>query len=151
LTELQKKKRLEAKLTPQQRKAALLLVENELINNKAKTQQQLAEEIGVDRVTLYRWRTQNQNFVEYTNILADEFLSAHRAEVYAQLLKLIRGVNGVPSVKAIDTYLKRFGLLTERHVIETDVEGEHRTNEDLAKELEELDDLLDDDDAVGGV
>jgi hypothetical protein len=136
-------KELEAKLTLQQRKAALILVENEIIEGgNKKTQEEIASELGVDRITTYRWRTQNSVFIEYMNLIADDMLSSHRSEVYSQLLKLIRGSQ--PSVKAIDLFMKRYGLLTERQITSTDDSGNSRSDADLAKELEEIDDLLND-------
>ncbi|QHZ45903.1 phBC6A51 family helix-turn-helix protein [Bacillus sp. NSP9.1] len=135
-------KELEAKLTLQQRKAALLLVENELMAEARKTQEELAKDIGADRVTVYRWRTQNKAFIEYMNLLADDMLSGHRSEVYAQLMKLIR--SSQPSVKAIDLFLKRYGLLTDRQVTATENEGGTSSNEDIAKEIEDIDELLND-------
>lgn len=135
-------KELEAKLTLQQRKAAMLCVENEIMAAKGerKTQEELAEEIGMTRMGLYKWRTQNKTFIEYMNALADDMLSAHRSEVYSQLLKSIRGEQ--PSIKAIDLYLKRFGLLTERQVTESVDGSESRDSASIEKELRELDDLL---------
>ncbi len=96
-------KELEAKLSVQQRKAALTLVENEMMSGKGKrTQEELAEDIGVDRSTVHRWRTQNAVFIEYMNAVADDMLSSHRSEVYAQLIKSIRGDQ--PSIKAMDLF-----------------------------------------------
>jgi Helix-turn-helix of insertion element transposase len=121
-----------------------LLVENEMLageNGGKRSKEEIAKEVGIDRVTLWRWDTQNPTFIEYKNMLADDMLATHRAEVYAQLMKSIRGSQ--PSIKAIDLYLRRFGLLTERQVVETN-DGNNRSNEDLAKELEELDALLED-------
>ncbi len=136
-------KELEAKLTTQQQKAAFLLVENDLRDNGDKrTQEDIAEEVGVTYKTLWTWRKQNRNFIDYKNEIADDFLSEYRSGVYGQLLKLINGPQ--PSVKAIDLYLKRFGLLTEKQVNITEDSSGSRTNEDLAKELEDLDDLLND-------
>ena len=150
LSHRQRKKKLEAKLTPQQRKAALLLVENDILNGRSKTQEEIAQEVGITRQGLYKWRYRNKDFIDYMNLIADEMLEAHRAEVYNSLLKLIRGTtNGAPSIKAIDTYLKRFGLLTERQIIEADVGTEARSNEDLEKELAELDAMLNEDDDAG--
>lgn len=100
-------KELESKLTVQQRKAALLLVENDVIaaaSGEKKSQEEIAKEVGVDRITTYRWRHQNATFIEYMNLLADDMLSSHRAGVYGQLLKLINGKQ--PSVKAIDLFMK---------------------------------------------
>lgn len=136
---------LEAKLTTQQRKAAYLLVENELKDNKDDTKltlQEIADEVGITSKCLWEWRTKNRNFIDYKNLIADDFLADKRALVYAQLMKLIDTTQ--PSVKAIDLYLRRHGLLTDKTVIEQDNGEGSRTNEDLVKELEELDELLED-------
>jgi hypothetical protein len=140
-----KLKALEAKLTEQQKKAAYMLVENDLKSNKDPlklTYEQIADEIGVSYKTIWSWRTQNRNFIAYKNEISDDFLSDKRSRVYGQLLKLIEGEQ--PSVKAIDLFMRRFGLLTEKQITVTEDGSSSRSNEDLAKELEELDDLLDD-------
>lgn len=136
-------KELESKLTAQQQKAAFLLVENDLRSNDEKrTQEEIAEEVGVTYKTIWEWRKKNRNFIDYKNEIADDFLAEYRSGVYGQLMKLINGSQ--PSVKAIDLYLKRFGLLTEKQVNVTEDNSGSRSNDDLAKELEELDDLLND-------
>jgi hypothetical protein len=140
-----KLKALEAKLTEQQKKAAYMLVENDLKSNKDPlklTYEQIADEIGVSYKTIWSWRTQNRNFIAYKNEISDDFLSDKRSRVYGQLLKLIEGEQ--PSVKAIDLFMRRFGLLTEKQIIATEDASGSRSNDDLAKELEELDDLLKD-------
>ncbi|MGY3188797.1 phBC6A51 family helix-turn-helix protein [Lysinibacillus sp. TE18511] len=142
-----RQKALEAKITAQQRKAAYLIVENELKDNKDGTKleyQQIAEEVGVTYKTIWEWRTKNRNFIDYKNLIADDFLADKRALVYGQLLKLIDGAQ--PSVKAIDLYLRRHGLLTDKTVIEQDSGEGARTDADLERELGELDELLKDDD-----
>lgn len=137
-----KMRELEAKLTMPQQKAAFLLVENDLRDGgDKKTLEQIAEEVGVTYKTIWEWRKKNRNFIEYKNEIADDFLAEYRSGVYGQLMKLINGSQ--PSVKAIDLYLKRFGLLTEKQVNVTEDHSGSRSNEDLAKELEELDELLD--------
>ena len=139
-----KLKALEAKLTEQQKKAAFMLVENDLKSNKDPlklTYEQIAEEVGVSYKTIWSWRTQNRNFIAYKNEIADDFLSDKRSRVYGQLLKLIEGEQ--PSVKAIDLFMRRFGLLTEKQITVNEDAGGSRSNEDLAKELADLDELLD--------
>jgi hypothetical protein len=136
-----KKRQLEAKLSPKQRQAALLLVEREFTpNDQRKTLDEIASEVGLSVRGLYKWRNENADFIEYTNLIADEFLSANRAEVYGQLMKLISGSQ--PSVKAIDLFMRRFGLLTEKQVVETREAGSGTTPDAIAKEIEELDELL---------
>ncbi|WFF76443.1 phBC6A51 family helix-turn-helix protein [Bacillus velezensis] len=135
-------KELEAKLTLQQRKAAQIVASNEVTpeDGNKRSQDALAEEIGVSRMTLYRWRFQNPTFIEYMNLIADDMLSGHRSEVYGQIMKLIRGPQ--PSVKAIELYLRRHGLLTDRQITSTETDGGTRSNEDIAKEIEELADII---------
>ena len=140
-----RQKALEAKLTAQQRKAAYMLVENELKDNKDETKlglQEIATDVGVTAKCLWEWRTKNRNFIDYKNLIADDFLADKRSLVYAQLMKLIDTTQ--PSVKAIDLYLRRHGLLTDKTVVETDNGEGSRTNADLERELAELDDLLND-------
>jgi hypothetical protein len=137
-------KTLEAKLDARKRKAAYLLVENELRETGEKrSQEDIAEEVGVTSKTIWSWKTTDQVFIEYKNALADDFLSERRAFVYGQLmLKTISGPQ--PSIKGIDVFMRRFGLLTEKQVISTEDNGGSRTNDDLASELADLDELLKD-------
>lgn len=136
------RKELEAKLTLQQRKAALMLVENELETEGKKSLDEIAEEVGVSRQALYKWRTQNKAFIEYRNMLADDFFSSMRPIVYKQLMKLINGPQ--PSVKAMDLFFKRFALLTDKTIVEDSTTGnELRSDDAIKRELEELNELLD--------
>jgi hypothetical protein len=137
-----KKKALESKLDGRQIRAALMLVERDFTVDEEGRQslEAIAEEVGVTRLTLYNWRTQKAAFIEYVNLLADDFLSSHRPLVYRQLMKTINGAQ--PSVKGIDLYFKRFGLITERQIVETKDTGSSRTNEDIAAEIAEMGELL---------
>lgn len=136
-----KKAALEARLDGRQIKAALLCVEREFAAEEdRKSFDEIADEIGVSRQSLFKWRTQNRAFIDYSNLLADDFLSADRAFVYRQLMKTIAGSQ--PSVKGIDLYFKRHGLITQQVAVETKDAGATRTNDELAQDLEELDELL---------
>lgn len=138
-----RKKALEAKLDAAQKKAVYLLIENELLPKKEqRTKESIAEEVGVTYKTIWSWSKRNKDFIEFKNIIADEYLESNRNRVNAQLMKLIDGEQ--PSVKALDLYFRRFGLLTERKQIEVDNGEGSRTNDDLARELAELDELLED-------
>lgn len=136
-----KKRQLESKLTAMQRKAALLLVEREFTpHDERKSLDEIAAECEISVRSLYKWRNLNTDFIEYKNIIADDFLSTNRAEVYGQLMKLIKGSQ--PSVKAISLFMQRFGLLSERKIIETQDTGGGSSPDDIAKEIAELDELL---------
>lgn len=136
-----KRKQLEARLEGRQKKAALLCVERDFATEEERrTFDSIAEEVGVSRNSLYEWRTQNKAFIDYVNYLADDFLASERAFVYRQLMKTISGPQ--PSVKGIDLYFKRHGLITERQLVEQVGAGGGGTNEDIAKDIAELDDIL---------
>lgn len=130
-------KQLEAKLTAQQRKACLYLVDKDLNPDaEFKTELEIAEAIGVDRTTLYRWRKQNPDFIAYKNLLADDMLAEERSMVYAQLIRMIQGSQ--PSIKAMDLYFKRFGLLSEKLNIETTETSSELSEEARSNRVEEL-------------
>lgn len=138
-------KQLEAKLDARQRKAAYLLVENELRETgERKSYEEIAAEIGVHYKTIWEWRTKNRNFIAYKNEIADDFLADKRDQVYSQLMKLITAPQ--PSVKAIDLFMRRHGMLTDRQITQTENGDENRSTADLADVLEGLDELLDGDD-----
>jgi hypothetical protein len=139
-----RKKSLEAKLDARQIKAALLCVQREFSEEKDRmTFDEIADEVGVTRNSLYEWRTQKRAFIDYVNYLSDDFLAGYRAMVYRQLMKAIDGPQ--PSIKAIDLYFRRHGLITERQIVETkDVTAAVGSNEDIAKDIADLDDLLTD-------
>ena len=142
MTTTKKRQQLEAKLDGRQRKAALLCVEREFAPQAERmTFEDIATEVGVSRQSLLKWRQQNRAFIDYVNYLADDFLAAERAFVYRQLMKSISGEQ--PSIKGIDLYFKRHGLITERSVVET-VESGGRDEADIAADIAELDDLLGD-------
>lgn len=136
-----RKKALEARLDPRQKIAALLVVEREMTDEtERKSYDEIADEVGVSRQALYKWRTQNKTFIDYVNLLADDFLESKRARVYNRMMKLID--SDQPSVKALDLYMRRFGLLTDKSVVETKDGAGGRGNDDIAKELAELDEML---------
>lgn len=98
----------EARFQPKQREAAIALVEYEFTpKGERKTKQEIADELGVTRKTLYNWDTQDANFISYKNHLAAQFADSSLAFVYKKLIESIeRG-----SVRGIETYLKRIGDL----------------------------------------
>lgn len=142
---------LEAQLTVQQRKAAQLLVSNEwgeLLSEdgRKKSMQELAEEIGIARSTLYEWKAQ-EHFIDYVNFLTDINLRGMQSEVNVALMKAIRGGNnGLPSVKAIDLYMRRWALLSDRTIVEDrrdEIASNRKTDDEIRRDIAELNDLVD--------
>ncbi|GAA4867649.1 hypothetical protein GCM10023310_54250 [Paenibacillus vulneris] len=136
-------------LTVQQKKVAQLLVDNEfgLLTDGGKKLpiDEVAAMGGVARSTIYEWKKKSE-FRAYMTSLAEEEFEAGRAEVYAGIMKLVRGGNNsMPSVRALDLYMRRYGLLTDKHVVETaeDVRKRAISEHERALALEKLDRLLD--------
>lgn len=98
----------ETKFRPGQQKAALLLVERDFVDKKdRKTQEEIAEECGVTRVTLWNWDKKDANFIAYKNYLASEMMNSQLSFVYSKLMDII----GEGNTKGIEMFLKRIGDL----------------------------------------
>lgn len=136
-----KKQALEARLDGRQRTAALACVEREFApEDERKSFEEIAEEVGVTRQALYVWRTQNKAFIDYVNAIADDFLASKRPIVYKRLLQLID--SSQPSVKALDLFMRREGLITAQVSVETKDASAPKTDAEIAQEIEEIDALL---------
>lgn len=132
-------------LTVKQQQGAYLLIENEMAPTKEqRSQEDLAGELGVDRATLYRWRTQNQAFIEFKKEIARDYLSDAVGTFAKQLIRSMEGTNGAPSTKALDLYAKMMGFIKSEHSVEITQSGA-KTNEQISQELAELDAMLEDD------
>ncbi len=140
---------LEGKLTVQQRNAAQMIVDNEFgllsENGKRLPNHELMERIGIGNDTFYTWKRKPE-FRAYMNELADDQLDENRSRVYSQLMRLIDGGNnGMPSVKAIDLWMRRFGLLTDRTIVEDqrlDDGVPRKTDAEIRREIAELDEMI---------
>jgi transposase-like protein len=126
---------LKKRLTDQQAKAAYLLVINDF-EKGVKTQEEIAEEVGVHRKTLYQWRTQNPDFIAYQNALSDHHLESYRSKADAKLMELVdRGY-----VKALDLYYVLLGRkVTKSEATEVRKEiGPRLSDAEITRELEKL-------------
>ncbi|MGE6488503.1 phBC6A51 family helix-turn-helix protein [Paenisporosarcina sp. NPDC076898] len=136
-------KKLEAKLGTQKVKAAYELLSYELKDKGEEghaNYDDVAKACGIHRNTLYEWRSIPE-FIEYKNAIADDFLLEKRAVVNKKLMSLID--NGQPSVKAIDLYYRRFGLLTERQIVEQhDTSDSNHSNDQIEETIADIDSLL---------
>ena len=117
----------ESKLKPKQKEAAVMLVEYEFTDkSERKTKEQIAEELGITRMTLYRWETGDENFINYKNYVASQFVNTHLPFVYKKLLEgIARG-----SMKGIELFLKRIGDLDDK----TEITIEDKRNEQSFEE-----------------
>jgi len=134
---------LAEQLDLRQQRAAYLLIENEMLSRTDpdfKTQDEIAAEVGVDRATLWRWRKQNQAFIEFKKEIAKDYLGDAVGVFMKQLIRSMEGTNGAPSQKALDLYAKMMGFIKNEHAIEVTQGG--RSAEDLQAELALLDKQL---------
>jgi hypothetical protein len=136
-----KRKKLEALLDGRQKVAALAVMEREFAaQDERRSLEDIAGDAGVTVRTLYEWRTQNKTFIDYVNLLSDDFLASKRPAVYKRLMQLIDASQ--PSVKAIDLFMRREGLITTQVAVETKDASAAKSNEEIAEEIEEFDALL---------
>lgn len=134
---------LSEQLDVRQQRAVYLLIENEMLSRtdpEYKTQEEIAEEVGVDRATLWRWRKQNQAFIEFKKEVAKDYLGDAVGVFTKQLIASMKGTNGAPSQKALDLYAKMMGFIKNEHSVEVTQGG--RSTEDLQAELAALDEQL---------
>lgn len=132
---------LAEQLSVKQQKAVYMLIENEMApTDEQKTQEQLAEELGISRKCLWEWRKKNQAFIEFKKEVAKDYLGDAVGIFTKQLISSMQGKQ--PSQKALDLYAKMMGFIKSEHSVEI-TSGSARTDEELAKELEELNALLD--------
>ncbi|NQX61813.1 phBC6A51 family helix-turn-helix protein [Paenibacillus qinlingensis] len=135
---------LEAQITAQQRKAADLMAENEwagiVEGVEKKTMQQIAEEVGVSRRTLYEWKDKEE-FGEYLNYISDIQFSAMRPVANASVMRLIKA----GSVKALDLFYRRHSLLTNVTEIKDSRESDapkRKTDDEIRQDIADLDAMM---------
>jgi AcrR family transcriptional regulator len=115
------------KLTLNQRRCAEILATNDLHNM---TVAQIADEIGVDPRTIYRWK-KDPEFVAYQNAIAEQAMEDFLAETYSKLKQLLReGKSEKTQLEAIKLVLQNRGKLKDSH--------EHTHTVKETKSLDEL-------------
>lgn len=103
-------------LSEQQKKAAEMYVDN-LIEHQLNPDevvllktQDIAEELGVNRTTYYRWN-QDDRYLDYVATLSIRHLNKHMPKFAASLITNLIKRN--PSTKMLDLYAKVSGVLGE--------------------------------------
>jgi len=134
---------LEERLTADQLKAVYLLLDNELKpDGERMTQEEIAAECNTHRATLYRWRTQNQDFIDYRREVTRNYISDMSGLFLKSLRRSIEGTNGTPSMKALDLFAKVEGFVDTTNKLDVNIGGGERSNDDLEDELAKLDEQL---------
>ena len=117
-------------LNATQKKCAEMLVTKDI---HGLTNNQIAENLGIDRVTLYRWK-QRPEFNEFMLNLAEEYHRSYLADTYVELRKILTYGTDAHKLKAIELMLKNQGRLKDVQESTTTVKAE-LTAEDVLKEL----------------
>lgn len=138
---------MESQLEPAQVKAARMLIDNEFADKDGKmTLEEIADTLEITPRTLYNWR-KNPMFAAYQNALADYESYRFAPTVLSQLHNAIIGTsnNGVPSIKAIELWLKTQDRLVDRKEIHSQIEQTTRTisREEVSEGLAGLDRFID--------
>lgn len=131
---------LRQEITEEQAQAAVKLVENSFAGRERKTLEEIAEEIGISRTTLWTW-SNDVNFIRYKEALADQLLRDNIDLANGQLLALIRGdftANKTPSIKALELFYKLSGKLVDKKEIITSVDKPRVSQSEVEQTLAEL-------------
>lgn len=118
------------RLTAIQKKCIELLVMKDV---EKKTNNQIAQECGIDRATLYRWK----NKPEFNDALiqrAEEFNRSFLPDTYGTLRTIMMYGTDAHRLKAIELMLKNQGRLKEVQEQNTNISADIDTQE-LFKEL----------------
>lgn len=99
-----------------------------------KSEYQIAEENGINRSTLYRWKLR-PDFNDYLQEVADEFQRGALNEAYTVLQKLLNSHNEKTQIKAVELVLKNQGRLKEVQDTNITVESSEMDLEELYKEF----------------
>jgi hypothetical protein len=97
---------------------------------------EIAAEVNVNVATLYRWR-QDPVFIAYKNDVAERSMTDFLSDAYKKLRHIAINGSEKNALKAVELAMKNQGRLTDVQRAEVVLEDK-RTNEDLAKDIELL-------------
>lgn len=123
----------ESKLRTGQKLAGYLLASNEFLpKGERKSNAEIAEQVGVDPQTIWRWKHKDPNFIAYMNSLSSDIMDSYLPLVYSKLIGIINQGNA----KGIEMFLKRAGDLdSKQEVIVRDGGNEDQSVEERKKAL----------------
>ena len=112
-------------LSATQKKCAELLVMKDV--NKMNINQ-IAEEVGVNRSTIFRWK-QTKEFNDYMNNMADEFQRSFLPDAFGTLRTILQHGKTHEQLKAVELILKNQGRLKENTEANINVKQEVNVDE----------------------
>lgn len=121
-------------LSAQQRRCAEILAFND---EYKMTIAQIAEELGVNERTIYRWK-KDPDFIAYTNELAERAMDSFLSDAYKMIRDIsTRGRSDSARLKALELLLKNRGKLTDVQKAEVDIKDQ-RSNEAIQEDIARL-------------
>jgi hypothetical protein len=121
-------------LSAPQRRAAEILATDD---TNQYTMAQLAAEVGVSEVTIYRWR-KDPNFIAYKNEVADRAMEDYVSDAYRHIRRISgKGLSEGAQLKALELFLKNRGKLTDVQKIDQKV-TDTRSEEAIEAEIERI-------------
>lgn len=100
------------------------------------TNQQIADEVGINIQTFYEWKKQEE-FVEELNRTVEFMNKAFLEEAMSQLQRIISGTNISESnrIKAIELFLKQQGQLKQTNESKVSIKVEEESVDDILNDL----------------
>jgi len=99
------------------------------------TLEEIADKSGITTRQLYTWRNYDQNFIEYTNLLASTSFMSHLPDVLNKHLDMM--LKGQGSMKGIELFYKFGGLLVDKQEVKTDSTDSAQSIEERLAKLRE--------------
>lgn len=122
------------KLNAQQRRCAEILASNDI---HKLTMDGVAEEVGISRATLYRWKM-DRAFIDYMNEVAEKLMDEFIHEAYTMLKDMARmSASDQARLKALELALKNRGKLTDKQTVDLNVRDD-RTIDVIEDEIEDI-------------
>jgi AcrR family transcriptional regulator len=126
------------KLTLSQRRVAEILATNDI---HKMTVQEIADEVGVDPRTIYRWK-KDPEFIKYQNAIADTAMEDFLTEAYTKLKTLLReGKTEKTQLEALKLVLQNRGKLKDTHDINVST-TQQETQEERERRIIEMENEL---------
>ena len=127
--------KLGARLTGDQITAAELLAVNKFLPKEdRKSIGDIAAASNVSERSLYNWRTNNEDFIEYVNLRAIQVFNSHLPDFMEKHMEM--ALKGQGSMKGIELFYKFGGYLVDKTEDITE-RGDH-SKESLEERLERL-------------
>lgn len=128
------------KLTEEHRRAAELLLENELKPKKERrNREEIASELGIARKTLWEWRRRNSLFIEYKQHITTLALQDSQGKLARVLIDNLDATQ--PSTKMLELLAKMTPNALAAQQSEVNLNTDSNSQEDVLKRIQQLEEM----------